>query len=87
MYFAISEIAKRKGQTYTKPKMQRKSTFFAKKPLKSFVRVEKVRTFATVKRTQGPNAKEILYPTTSAHWHIDTLKPRVGTGKTCNKNG
>ena len=87
MRIAISKITKRKVQTYTKRKKQRKTRFFAKKLAKSFGGVEKVRTFATVKRTQGLTAKEILYPTTSAHCHIDTLKPREGTGKTCNKNG
>lgn len=58
MRFAKPEIAKQKVQTYTKREKQRKSTFFAKKPLKSFGRVKKVRTFATVKRTQGPNARK-----------------------------
>lgn len=62
MRFAKSEIAKRNYQTYTKREKQRKSTFFAKKHLKSFGRVEKVRTFATVKRTQGLNARKSYIP-------------------------
>ena len=76
-----------KGANVHQTEKAKKNTFFAKKPLKSFGRVKKVRTFATVNRTQGLTAKEILHPTTSAHWHIDTPKPREGTGKTCNKNG
>lgn len=58
MRFVISKIAKQYTQIYTKSEKQRKTHLFAKKHLKSFGGVKKVRTFATVKRTQGHISKD-----------------------------